>query len=233
MQRKTRLEKCERLKNLDGTEIRRKCARFVLDHAEEIGRAEPAIPEDLNDRAADICEPLLVMADLVGGDWPAKARDAALGLTATAQEESPITSLLLDLMVLLLNQRLVEGNGWMEAQGGARMFSRDLVAALNAGTDRPWMSMRRGKEITETWLSQQLRPYGIRPKTIWIGETSAKGYLEEDIQETFRRYIPKLAVQAFIEEAKAAQRRPGPEGAGQGSTDPGTSTASPRSAPPA
>ena len=27
------------------------CARFVVDHAEEIGKAQPEIPEDLNDRA--------------------------------------------------------------------------------------------------------------------------------------------------------------------------------------
>src|SRR5437764_353452 len=32
MQRKTASEKCERLRSLDGTELRRKCARFVKDH---------------------------------------------------------------------------------------------------------------------------------------------------------------------------------------------------------
>jgi len=60
--------------------------------------------------------------------------------------------------------------------------------------------------VTETWLSQQLRPYGIRPKTIWIGETSAKGYVEEDFTEVFRRYIPKSALQSLIDESKAANR---------------------------
>src|SRR5436853_7346414 len=50
MQRKTASEKCERLRSLDGTELRRKCARFAKDHAEEIAAAEPEIPADLNDR---------------------------------------------------------------------------------------------------------------------------------------------------------------------------------------
>jgi Protein of unknown function (DUF3631) len=218
MKRKTRQERCQRLKNLDGTELRRKCARYVLDHAEEIRRAEPGIPEDLNDRAADICEPLLVMADLAGGDWPATAREAALGLTTIAQEENPTTSLLLDLKIVLLNERFAEANGWMKAEGGARIFSRDLVAALNAKPDRPWLSLRRGQGMTETWLSQQLRPYGIRPKTIWIGATSAKGYLEVEMEETFRRYIPKSALQTFIEEAKA-QHRSEAVGNGQGSVE--------------
>ena len=55
-------EKCERLKFLDGEVLRRKCARFVEDHAEEIQSAQPTIPEALNDRAADIWEPLFVLA---------------------------------------------------------------------------------------------------------------------------------------------------------------------------
>src|SRR5436853_1249408 len=79
MQRKTASEKCERLRSLDGTELRRKCARFVKDHAEEIAAAEPGIPADLNDRAADIWEPLLALADLAGGEWPQAARAAAAG----------------------------------------------------------------------------------------------------------------------------------------------------------
>src|ERR1043165_1971282 len=59
MQRKTPDEPCKRLRDFEGTELRRKCARFVLDHAEAIRLARPEIPASLNDRAADIWEPLL------------------------------------------------------------------------------------------------------------------------------------------------------------------------------
>ena len=135
-----------------------------------------------------------------GGSWPEKGRKAAVGLTVTAQEESPIGALLLDILVMMALQGSAEGNEWMEANGGARIFSRDMVASLNGHTDRPWMVLRRGKEITERWLSQQLSPYGIRPRTIWIGEDSAKGYLEADFKEAFRRYIPKSALKALVEE---------------------------------
>ena len=86
------------------------------------------------------------------------------------------------------------------------MFSRELVAGLNAYTDRPWMVLRKGKEVTERWLSQQLSPYGIRPRTVWIGEISAKGYMQEDFTEGFRRYISKAALQALIEESRAAEK---------------------------
>src|SRR5262249_41058469 len=92
MQRKTGAEECVRLKWLDGTEVRRKCARFVADHAREIERGEPQIPKGLTNRAAEIWEPLLTLAELAGGQWPALAREASLGLTTRAQEHSPIGS---------------------------------------------------------------------------------------------------------------------------------------------
>src|SRR5438552_889160 len=153
MDRKTAGEECERLKHLNATELQRKCARFVLDHAAEIASAEPAIPEGLTNRAADIWEPLLALADLAGGRWPELARAAAAGLTARAQEYSPIGSLLMDIY-------LVFALGDCE-----RLFSRELVAALVRCGERPWGELRRGRPVTETWLAQQLRAYGIKPRT--------------------------------------------------------------------
>ena len=41
----------------------------------------PGIPDDLSDRAADGWEPLLAIADLAGGEWPALARLAATSLS--------------------------------------------------------------------------------------------------------------------------------------------------------
>ena len=49
-------EECERLKRLDGTVLQRKCVRFVADHAGEIAKAEPEIPQGLANRAADVWE---------------------------------------------------------------------------------------------------------------------------------------------------------------------------------
>jgi putative DNA primase/helicase len=201
MQRKTSHETCERLRNLDATTLRRQCARFVLDHHQAIADATPDLPPGLNDRAADIWEPLLALADLAGAHWPALARQAALGLTASSQDHSPIGSLLLDILFLFV-------------RGSAdRIFSRDLVEGLSWFTDHPWAQMVKGKKITELWLSQRLRPYGIRPKTIWIGETQAKGYLQDDLAEAFRRYIPKSeleALKAELIETDASRPQPPP-----------------------
>jgi len=64
MERKRMSEECERLRELDGAGLRARCERFVEEHGEEIGKARPEIPEGLNDRAADIWEPLLALAKL-------------------------------------------------------------------------------------------------------------------------------------------------------------------------
>jgi hypothetical protein len=185
MHRKTGEEECERLKHLDTTELKRKCARFVADHAAEMAKAEPEIPEGLTNRAADIWEPLFVLADLAGGRWPALAREAAMGLTAQAQGHSPIGSLLLDIfMAFCLAKR-------------DRLFSRELAGLLNHSTERPWAELRKGKPVTETWLAHQLHPYGVMPRTIRVGDQVGRGYVEEDFRQTFKRYIPRADVEAL------------------------------------
>jgi hypothetical protein len=90
MQRKALRDKCDRLRNLNAAPLRSQCARFVLDHSEAISQAWPEIPPSLNDRAADIWEPLFALADLAGGPWPALARDAAVAACATTHENIPL-----------------------------------------------------------------------------------------------------------------------------------------------
>src|SRR5205814_1055441 len=93
MQRKVPSEECTRIRELDTLDLRRQCARFVLDHTKEIAAAKPEIPRSLNDRAADIWEPLFVLADLAGGEWRKLARDAAVALAAGVEENGLISSL--------------------------------------------------------------------------------------------------------------------------------------------
>ena len=57
--------------------------------------------------------------------------------------------------------------------------------------------------ITEHWLARQLRPYGVRPKTIWMEERTAKGYVLEEMLDAFRRYVPRSEVDALRVQTKA------------------------------
>jgi hypothetical protein len=201
MQRKTPNEECERLRNLTVTTLREQCARFVLDHGTVIARAHPAIPTDLNDRAADIWEPLLVLADLAGEPWPEMARQAAIGLSALSNESNPLGLLLLDIFILIAQTK------------ENRLPSRKIVEGLSASRERPWTELAKGQVVTELWLAQQLRPLGIRPHPIWIGGVQARGYLFDDFRDAFKRYIPQTefdALKARLAAEKAAATLPVP-----------------------
>jgi Protein of unknown function (DUF3631) len=50
---------------------------LVLPLSGPLRDARPTIPEDLGDRAADGWEGLLAIADMAGGDWPKRAREAS------------------------------------------------------------------------------------------------------------------------------------------------------------
>lgn len=206
MQRKKAGESCERLRNLDGTAWRRKCLRFVADHAEAIAGAEPEMPAQLNDRAADIWEPLLGVADLAGGEWPKVMREAALKLSAGVAESNVIGSLLLDILMAFKTSNV------------DRLFSRDLVGWLNENKERPWAEARRGKDVDELWLAQQLRPYGVRPRSIWIEGTGSKGYMESDFAEVWPRYVSRSDVEALLVEEEAGKEKAEGGGSNEGSS---------------
>lgn len=186
MQRKTPEEACERLRHLDGQALRRKCARFIADHTRDIATAKPDMPTQLNDRAADIWEPLLVIADLAGSAWPKLARDAALQMSAGMPDSTVIGSLLIDILTTFIQEDV------------ERIPSRDLVDSLNAFLDRPWAEARKCKEIDGLWLAQQLRPYGVRPKAIWLDGKTVKGYVKSDFEEVWPRYVSRSDVDALL-----------------------------------
>jgi len=193
MQRKLGVEKCVRLRELKGLELRRKCARFVRDHEAEILGRQPVIPAELHDRAADIWEPLLALAELAGGEWPEKARQAAIGLTCGTQGGTAIGSLLADIFAIF-NIRKAD-----------RVFSRDLAEWLGGLEGRPWEELLRGGDVSEYWVAQRLRPFGVRPRTLRMGEQVAKGYTLDELRETFKRYISKMDLAQLRRDAVAVE----------------------------
>jgi hypothetical protein len=192
MQRKLPDEPCERLRDLDTTALRRQCERFVRDHQQQIASAQPVLPSILNDRAADIWEPLLVLADLAGGHWPETARQAATALSTAAQETNPVASLLLDIFVIFALHSTDD-----------RIFTKTLLQHLGNMPDRPWAALTLGKQMNNMWLSSQLRPYGIKASNIRINDLQAKGYHFEDFREIFRRYLPKSELESLLPQGRS------------------------------
>jgi hypothetical protein len=128
---------------------------------------------------------LLGLADIAGGEWPDLARQAAVGLSAGAQESNPIASLLLDIFILFTLQKV------------PRLTTQSLIAGLTGFGSRPWNESTTGKPTTDLWLAQQLRPYGVKPRNLRIGDQVLKGYLRDDLLDVFRRYIPQSELDAL------------------------------------
>jgi hypothetical protein len=67
----------QRIHVREGQAIGRRLAVWAKSVLKDTEAARPAMPAGVEDRQADAWEPLLVVADLVSGEWPHKAREAA------------------------------------------------------------------------------------------------------------------------------------------------------------
>jgi putative DNA primase/helicase len=167
-------------------ELGRKAARWAADSVRALRDADPAVPTELNDRAADNWRPLLAIADRAGGPWPERARRAALELSAVkAGEADTMRTLLLSDIRGVFREKKVD-----------RIKSEALVTALVAMNDRPWPTFDRGRWITPAGIARMLRPYGIGSETIRFGEEPAKGYRLSAFEDAFARYLPSEGVTA-------------------------------------
>lgn len=161
--------------------LRRKAARWAQDQAAVLADADPDVPAELHDRAADNWRPLIAIADAAGGDWPERARRAARILSGAADpaDEGPAVQLLADLRALF------------DARGVDRLASAEIVDALAKMEDRPWPEWKAGRPITARQLARLLAPFGIRPTKIRFGDATSQGYSLEAFEDAFRRYLPR------------------------------------------
>jgi len=162
-------------------ELRGKVARWVNDHADLIVTSSAAIPEELNDRAADSWRPLLVLADLIGGSWPEMARLTAKTLSGERHEEALGVTLLSDIKAVFTDRNT------------DRMPSKALAEALAAIEGRPWAEYRHAKPITANQLARILGEFGISPAPTRLGDDIFKGYLLDKFSEVFERYLHNSA----------------------------------------
>src|SRR4051812_23309530 len=70
------------------------------------------------------------------------------------------------------------------------------------------MELRKCEAITDRWLSEQLRPYGIHSRSIRVGDSVARGYFKKDFSEAFQRYIPRGELESLATESSAGEWTP-------------------------
>lgn len=180
--------------------LRAELHTWIKSHLDDLTSATPAMP--LEDRAADTWEPLIALADLAGGRWPALSRQAALMLLADREESSEVP-----LKVrLLIDCRTAFGQA--EA-----LPSAVLVERLRTDDEAPWGDLA-GTGLTVRRLAAMLREYDISPRNHrWYDGTQSKGYTRDDFIDAWSRYCPQTPENGS--EAQPVPNRPDRPTAGQ------------------
>ena len=81
-------------------DVVRRCVRWAADHLDDLRQADPGVPDQLHDRAADNWRPLLAIADAAGGEWPERAREAAVELSPGGDADTRRIMLLADIKAI-------------------------------------------------------------------------------------------------------------------------------------
>src|SRR5215207_294288 len=160
----------------EGEKLRTQLARWAKLVIEAATAHWPEMPEGINDRDADVWEALLSVADAAGGDWPERARVAAVTLVTLARESVPSLGIR-----LLADLRQLFGEA-------ATMATETILKALHGLDESPWADIK-GKPLNDRGLAVRLRPYDVKPKLIRIGENVQRGYAREDFHDPWQRYL--------------------------------------------
>jgi hypothetical protein len=181
MRRRAPHEKVEayrrRLQAPHGEALRDRLAKWAADNVDGLRVSIPEMPVGIDDRDADVWEPLLAVADAVGGDWPRRARVAAVALVALSRESTPSLGIR-----LLADLRTV-------FNGDDSRSTESLLKALHNLDESPWSDMK-GKPLDDRGLASRLRKYGVHPKVLRIGMSTPRGYVRADFADAWDRYLP-------------------------------------------
>lgn len=150
----------------------------LAPHMDGLAIAEPVMPEGVEDRPADVWEPLLAIADAAGGEWPRTARAAASFLTLGRSIEPTRGVQLLTALHSI----------WQDNGNPDHLATADLLAALNAREEEPWPGMRAGQGMDPRGLASLLKKYGVESKTVRVGDGTAKGYSRDHLIDPWERY---------------------------------------------
>jgi len=171
-----------RVHGAEGHELQVRLAVWAARVVDAMAAARPEMPPGIEDRDADVWEPLLAIADAAAGEWPKRARDAAriLVLAAKEVELSLGIRLLADLKTVF------------DADMSTALPTEIILSHLIALPESPWGDLK-GKPITDRSLASRLRQYGVKSKVIRIGDRTPRGYTRGDLYDAWIRYLPALS----------------------------------------
>lgn len=147
---------------------------WIEANIDALKQARPDLP--VTDRAADLWEPLVAVADLAGGPWPAAARAAAVAMTRAAAyadvEHSPAHELLTDIRAVLAS---------LDADF---VTTAALTRALTGLPDSRWSE----EGLSGRRMAMLLKDYGIKVDRRPARDRD-RGYRRAAFMDAFDRYL--------------------------------------------
>jgi hypothetical protein len=197
MRRRAPTEKVEpfRLREHErqGHAIRDRLAGWAYQVGPTVGSAWPPMPDGVVDRAAEVWEPLIAVADAAaGGGWPQRAREACMAIVKVSADRRVTLGIR-----LLADLRTVFGDA--DALPTSTILDRlcdrvrrpDDEPYLDA--DAPWADLH-GKPLAERGLATLLKKYDIHSIKVKVGGRALQGYRREPLHDAWQRYLPPLSV---------------------------------------
>ena len=179
--------------------IRQDIAAWAVAHLDALTAAEPVLPDELDDRAQDIMEPLFAIADVAGGEWPDRARAAAVTLLAGEEREDSES-----LGVRLLR----EIRDIFDSERADRFPTAGILKALCKIEEAPWGSLR-GEPLDARGLARLLKPFGVKPEKLREGEETFRGYRRVSFEDAWARYVPDIPEEAeHVEQPEQKNENP-------------------------
>lgn len=148
-------------------------AKWGGRHANILSDCWPEPPEGIEDRAAELWEPLLAVGEVVGGVWAERARTACRVLALGEPEDedtepdTPVEMLLADMASVFM--------------GDDRLATRTIVERLQLLPNSPWTRypnvIAASKEI-----AAMLEPRGVAPRPVKLEGLTVRGYDRVDLE---------------------------------------------------
>lgn len=199
LKRKLTSERCEDFRKRkvlpEAEALRDRAAKWAERNLKRLRDADPEMPCELNDRQKDVCEPLIAIADLAGGEWAARATRALVELLGAhpSRDESHGIRLLSDI------------RSCFEEHGADRIKSFTLLDSLKSNEESPWSEINRGFPLTPPGLARLLKPFDIRPHDLRFADGTHKGYERNDFEDAWARYLSPPSLTTDLEGQQGQQ----------------------------
>ena len=193
MQKKKRGDKIVKFRRYDGSEIRRKCLRWVRDNVPALEAVKPMdLDECATDRQEDVWEPLVAIARVAGGDWEKRIREAASNLSGGANTAATEA----------VGHQLLSAMREYFIANGDKADTKTLIERLNNSGD--FLGINRGRGLTPYFLAQHLKPYGIEPRNLKLEGKVVKGYDRAGFEDAFATYLLSPAPNSMVSKRYSA-----------------------------